>query len=221
MDLDMETHVRVVIIMDSWQWVLLILLVGYAVFLSYWLTSTARRLDRLHKRVDNMLMALDGALQRRAAVACIFYPQARSSAHHAAHYDLDNSVAGSMQRRADAEAEMVTLVPQDVWDNRDMVEAQIRLDLAVRFYNEAVQAACLVRQRFWVRTFRLGGYAPLPQVYPTGEPEGAHSSDAGHLGKAVDTAHAGEGGVVSDVRDASQAESTRKSSLDEPGTNVR
>ena len=152
--------------MDSWQWALLILLVAYAVFLSYWLTSTARRLDSLHKRVDYMLMALEGALQRRAAVVCVLHPQARAAAHHAAHYELDNSVAGSMQRRADAEAEMVGLVPEDVWDNRDLVEAQIRLDLAIRFYNEAVQAACSVRQRFWVRTLRLGGYAPLPQVYP-------------------------------------------------------
>ena len=152
--------------MDSWQWALLILLVAYAVFLSYWLTSTARRLDSLHKRVDYMLMALEGALQRRAAVVCVLHPQARAAAHHAAHYELDNSVAGSMQCRADAEAEMVALVPEEVWDNRDMVEAQIRLDLAIRFYNEAVQAACLVRQRFWVRTLRLEGYAPLPQVYP-------------------------------------------------------
>lgn len=125
--------------------------------------STAQRLDRLHIRTDSARQALQGALDRRAAVLAALRPEATEQARAAEAIAL---TYGRFDARAAAErevrAKIQALGPEPP---AQIVDANVRVELAHRFYNEAVADTRALRLVPLVRWLRLGGTAPLPQFF--------------------------------------------------------
>ena len=101
-----------------------------------WIYFTAQRLHRLHIRLDAALQSLQAALDRRVA-----------------DKSADDSATGS-------------LVAHELSSHyAELVDADVRVELAHRFYNEAVASTRGLRVRPLVKYFRLGGRAPLPDFF--------------------------------------------------------
>lgn len=156
--------------MTTVLWV--ILAVVLTVF-ALWAQSTATRLDRLHIRLDRSRDALQAALDRRCAVIAATLPELAPVARAAEEVrmsprDLDSrldretelgvAVAGLLER-GDAPASA----------QRDLDDADTRVMLALRFYNDAVADTRALRLRPAVRTLRLGGTAALPEYAAIGQ----------------------------------------------------
>lgn len=95
-----------------------------------WAVLTARRLDRLHIRLDRAGASYEAAVEHRDAIADI---AARTRDDHAARHAL--------------------------------AEAEERVDLSLRLYNDAVAATRAVRLKPGVRALKLAGTAPMPEFY--------------------------------------------------------
>lgn len=95
-----------------------------------WAVLTARRLDRLHIRLDRAGASYEAAVEQRDAIADIV---ARTRDDHAARQAL--------------------------------AEAEEKVDLSLRLYNDAVVATRAVRLKPGVRALRLAGTAPMPEFY--------------------------------------------------------
>lgn len=136
-----------------------------------WAYTTAQRLDRLHIRLDRSRDALQSALDRRCAVIAATVPEVSEQARAVEQIRFSPL---DVQSRCDAEGVLRRDV--DTRDaardhGRDLVEADVRVMLALRFYNEAVSDTRALRLRLPVRILRLGGTAALPEY--------AHLSTAG------------------------------------------
>ncbi|QPK78243.1 hypothetical protein G7Y31_06510 [Corynebacterium lizhenjunii] len=128
-----------------------------------WAYFTATRLNRLHIRVDSALAALEAALDRRAAVAAALDVRLEVPARAAeeSHIVQGHFAARSLKERELAQAmkhAFVSYPPR-------LVEADTRVRIAHRFYNEAVADTRALRLRPAVRVLRLGGTAPLPEFF--------------------------------------------------------
>jgi hypothetical protein len=157
----------------------LLALAAAGVYLSW----TAGRIDRLHRRVDLARAALDAQLVRRAAVALelatstLLDPAAALLVAGAAHEARE----GPPQRREQAEsdlsgalraaldqpgqhAELAATEPGRVL-LAELEEAQRRVVMARRFHNDAVRATRALRRKRIVRYLRLAGHAALPQPF--------------------------------------------------------
>jgi hypothetical protein len=154
----------------------LILAVALAVLLSMWVTFTATRLDRLHARVDAARAALDAQLVRRAAALLHVADNAPELRMERARYDLIAEEAlsapnGSPRQAAEnrvgrAVAELLAnrgVLPQAAAAELD--EAAARVQLARRFYNDAVRDTRALRGRRMPRVLRLAGHAELPSYF--------------------------------------------------------
>jgi hypothetical protein len=139
-------------------------------------TWTARRLDRLHARVDAATAALDRQLRNRAEAALAFAPAvggpagrdltaAASAALEVAGLGHDREAAESALSRA------LQSVHGDVANEADSALADVmtRTVFARRFHNDAVRDALTVRRRRIVRWFRLAGTARLPSFFEMDE----------------------------------------------------
>ena len=136
---------------------------------------TAKRLDRLHARVDAATAALDGQLRQRASAALEFAQTARGS--WAA--DLADAARTALQVSGlghDREAAESALSRALVAANGDaglvdpnLVDSVTRTGFARRFRNDAVRDALTVRRRRIVRWFHLAGTAPLPSFFEMDE----------------------------------------------------
>ena len=73
--------------------------------------------------------------------------------------------ATDMGARSEAENELLSELKPEVWNAASFVEASSKVDLAARFYNDAVSDTLSVRTRPLVRVLRLAGRAPLPEYY--------------------------------------------------------
>lgn len=128
-----------------------------------WAYQTAQRLNRLHIRTDSSLLALQAALDKRAALVAALDPQMQSAALSAESVAL---VYSSFAKRAEKErlisAHIATLGEKAP---ARIVDAEARLQLAHRFYNEAVADTRALRTRPLVRILRLGGTAKLPEFF--------------------------------------------------------
>ena len=152
---------------------LLLALVGVLAVLHVLYASwTARRLDRLHARVDAATTALDGQLRQRAAASLEFatasrHPHARELAEAARAamgcpgLGHDREVVESALSRA----------LQAVADEAGpaLVDVAMRTGFARRFHNDAVRDALTVRRRRVVRWFHLAGTARLPSFFEMDE----------------------------------------------------
>jgi hypothetical protein len=159
---------------------LLALLVAVAALLvvyGYW---TARRLDRLHARVDAAAAALDAQLRLRAETAAEFTGRADISVEAITRVAEAASVAAEAPGLGhdreiveNALSRTLTAIHADEPAAFDparasaaaLLDAMTRASFARRFHNDAVRDALVVRRRRVVRWLRLAGRAPLPAYF--------------------------------------------------------
>jgi hypothetical protein len=174
------------------RWVALLIGLAVGVLVLWYLSWTAARLDRLHARVEGARYALDAQLLRRSTLALelatsgLLNPASgvlvAGAAHEASAAELDErelaeSNLSRALRAALEEPETVTALAGDPRGAELLGEldaAAKRVQLARRFYNDAVRATRAVRRKRAVRYFRLAGRAPKPQFFETddGPPAG-------------------------------------------------
>ncbi|WPF65206.1 MULTISPECIES: hypothetical protein [unclassified Corynebacterium] len=135
-----------------------------------WAYFTAQRLNRLHIRTDSALQNLQASLDRRASLVEALVPAAAPQAREL--LGADYSVR-ALDRRALAEARLEESLGTMEHLPAQVVDASARVELARRFYNDAVTDTRALRTRPLVRALRLGGTAPLPVYF-----ELVHSPEA-------------------------------------------
>lgn len=123
-----------------------------------WAYFTARRLDRLHIRLDRSRAALQAALDRRCAVVAVTCPELAADAHAVEEIRMS---AGNLTDRLEAESALRPRIA--ACEGAELQDADTRVLLALRFYNDAVADTRALRLRPVVRTLRLGGTAALPE----------------------------------------------------------
>lgn len=131
-----------------------------------WAYFTAQRLNRLHIRTDSALQNLQAALDLRALLVEALLPELAPAARAAAGIPLEHNKfdqRAARERRVSAGISQAAetggvLAPQ-------LIDAMARVELAQRFYNDAVTTTRALRTRPVVRFFRLGGTAPLPGYF--------------------------------------------------------
>ncbi len=137
--------------------------VALVVAVALWAYFTAQRLNRLHIRVDASLAALQSALERRGAVIAVLCPQLQAQASRAERLALSE---GRFAERSAAEKELTQAAAGLLAEpSAHLVEAETRVELAHRFYNEAVADTRALRLRPAVKALRLGGTARLPEFF--------------------------------------------------------
>lgn len=141
---------------------LLVVVVAVVALVGMWLSMTASRLNRLHIRTDAARVNLEGALQARAAVIGVLRPDLQSCVGRAGGVALR---AEEMGARSDVENVLLQSLTPDDLRNPGFIVASTKVDLAARFYNDAVGDTLGLRSRPVVRAFRLAGSAPLPAYY--------------------------------------------------------
>ncbi|MDY3127975.1 MAG: hypothetical protein SOW59_07595 [Corynebacterium sp.] len=148
-------------------WIAFLILATCVVMWSYF---TAQRLNSLHIRTDAALAQLQAALDRRAAVVAALQPKMATVAARAEGTSLK---PGQLEKRMGVERELNAQLQRERSKAPSglsplLVEADTRVKLALRFYNEAVADTRALRLRPAVRALRLGGTAPLPEYcdYP-------------------------------------------------------
>lgn len=130
---------------------------------SAWAYFTAQRLNTLHIRTDAALAQLEAALDRRAAVVAALAPELADVAKAA---DTTNLAQNQFEERSAKERALSDAIGQRFPQlPAPLVDAEARIQLAHRFYNEAVSDTRALRLRPMVRIFRLGGRAPLPDFF--------------------------------------------------------
>ncbi|WP_298180029.1 NUDIX hydrolase [Saccharomonospora sp.] len=157
---------------------LLAFVVALVVAFGLWLVATANRLDRLHVRMDAGWAALDAALARRAVVARTVAASALSSHEaEALRTAADEAEAAPRPERESAENELTRRLAQvdrsrlPVGLAEELADAEQRVVIARRVYNDAVRDALALRRRLRVRYFRLAGTAPWPEYFEIAEPD--------------------------------------------------
>ncbi|MGH3793330.1 MAG: NUDIX hydrolase [Pseudonocardiaceae bacterium] len=132
---------------------------------------TARRLDRLHVRTDAAWAALDVALGRRVlAVSGLGASPACSAAA------ADAALQAGLAVREDVENELGWVLAVldrtglDPARAAQLADAEQRVVIARRVYNDAVRDTLALRSHRTVRWLRLAGTAPLPRYFEIAEP---------------------------------------------------
>lgn len=137
-----------------------------------WMYFTAQRLNRLHIRTDRARSSLQAALDRRAALMSVLVPAASHLARQAENIALNYE---SFDRRAALERQLNDLLYDffaaagDAPTNVMLVDATAKVQLATRFYNDAVTDTRALRTRVLVRALHLGGTARLPLYFELSE----------------------------------------------------
>jgi hypothetical protein len=147
-----------------------------AVLLALYGSWTARRLDRLHARIDATAAGLDAQLRHRAATAALLAdsgavprevvvtlagPAMLAAEATGLGHDREvreNALSRALQDVADA-------LPPGRPETVAMVDAVTRATFARRFHNDAVRDALVVRRRWVVRLMHLAGHAPRPTYF--------------------------------------------------------
>lgn len=165
----------------------LALIAAFVAALAFYAWWTARRLDRLHVRLDLAATALDAQLRQRAfsteRLAAFLELRGRPEGPALASATAaTRSVIGLGSEREQAESALggqirtAALVADG--NGRDGETAQlhevadqvIRAAFARRFYNDAVRDVLVVRDRRVVRWLHLAGRAPLPAYVELDDP---------------------------------------------------
>lgn len=138
----------------------------------------ATRLDRLHVRTDAAWAALDAALCRRArAVRGVEGSAALCAAADAAlQAGADVALWAALAVREEIENELGQVLA--VLDRRGLepacaswlTDAEQRVVIARRVYNDAVRDTLALRSRRMVRWLRLAGTAAAPRYFEIAEP---------------------------------------------------
>lgn len=170
--------------MSGWWW-WLFLVVVVLVCVGLYLSMTAGRLDRLHRRIETSRFALDLQLLRRSALALdlasagMFDPATTVVLADAAHVarvasdedlvtrglaesDLSRVFAAAIPDEHEADELRVTALDPSMLE--DLRGTCVRVQLSRRFHNDAVRACRQVRRQRLVRWLRLGGRTPWPHT---------------------------------------------------------
>ena len=153
------------------------------VAIALWAYRVANRLDRLHVRTDLARQALVATLDRRAIVARAIAAALRAREEEDLDalgvqlaVDADRAESEPFAQREAAENEMSLvlsrvsaatkgIIPPPTELIAEMADAQTRVIMARRFYNDAVRDTRALAERRSVRWLRLGGRAPLPDYF--------------------------------------------------------
>ena len=156
-------------ILVPWWAVVLAILAVVLLVAALLASATATRLNRMHVRTDLARSSLEAALGRRGAVARAAYPElgpdvARAEARRLtaadphARADAENSLGAKLAAAIESRPPEPTLAIE-------LHDATTRVELARRFYNDAVTDTRLLRMRPLVRGLRLAGTAPVPEYF--------------------------------------------------------
>ncbi|WP_212753808.1 hypothetical protein [Nakamurella aerolata] len=170
--------------------VVVVVVLLLAAALRLWLT--ANRLDRLHVRTEAAWAALDGAMARRIVATRAIAAAGGLEPERAAVLRGLARQADTANRdfRADAENDLtraLAVLPPTVDEEllAELFDAQERLSLARRFYNDAVRDTRALRDKRFTKLFRLAGSAALPDYFeiselrPLGRPDDSVTDVAG------------------------------------------
>lgn len=148
-------------------------IVAVLAIVSLWAVLTARRLDRLHIRLDRAHDGLGAALDRRMAVVAALCPPLAPAAREAESIGF---APAQFHDRLLAERRVLDQLPtlSSRVQAAELARADERVGLALRLYNDAVSAARAVRLKPGVRALRLAGTAPMPEFCPQ-PPREVHS----------------------------------------------
>lgn len=160
--------------------------VALLLWAAFRLWVTARRLDRLHKRTEAAWSACEESLARRivaarALVATGHLPAdtaaalkaaatAADQAHRATRGQAEQELTGALRRLSDQQRGGLA---------EELADAEERVALAGRFYNDAVRDTRALRASWFTRFFRLAGHAALPEYF--GGAEDSAGSPRGEL----------------------------------------
>lgn len=155
-------------ILVPWWAVVLAVVAVIALVAALLASATATRLNRMHVRTDLARASLEAALGRRGAVARAAYPELAADVARAESRRL----TATAHARADAEntlnaklAEAMQANPPEPALAIELHDATTRVELARRFYNDAVTDTRMLRTRPLVRGLRLAGTAPIPEYF--------------------------------------------------------
>ncbi|SFT72813.1 Uncharacterized conserved protein [Geodermatophilus amargosae] len=175
---------------DAW-----LLAVGVVVLLlAVWTAWTLTRLRRLEARVARARAVLDDRLLQRAALAedlASGYSAAlgedRASRLKTAAYEARETPAGDRELAENALGRELRALPPEVHGIprallADLAEAEARIGLARRFYNDAVRDTALLRTRRLPRLLRLHADRPLPRFFDVEDGLDAITTGAGARG---------------------------------------
>ena len=167
-----------------WVWIG----IGVAVLLliAWYLSSTAGRLDQLHRRVDTARVSLDGALLRRSSVVSEL---AATELPDPGVAILLGTAAHDARRAADADDVSRGLAESDLtrllsvaFEDEDAVEETAdalgsteltdelastcrRVEMSRRFLNDAVRACTAIREQRIAKTLGLAGHTAMPEPF--------------------------------------------------------
>ncbi|MCR8895437.1 MULTISPECIES: hypothetical protein [Gordonia] len=145
--------------------VLVLLVVG-------WAYHTANRLDRLNVRVDLARQSLYASLDRRAVVVRAIAAELPGSELTAL---ADRAERAAPETREDAENALSAALARTDGRGRspalviELADAETRVMMARRFYNDAVRDTRALAERRLVRWLRLGGRASPPTYFEINE----------------------------------------------------
>ncbi len=167
----------------NWAWVWLVVILALIVL---YLSSTAGRLDRLHKRIDTAELALDAQLLRRSVISLelaasgLLDPATSivlAEAAHTARAVPEDDPRG----RGLAESRLTSALGESLPDPEDVAELREqpegceltddldavtrRVELSRRFLNDGVRACRSLRGQTIVRMFGLAGRTPWPETF--------------------------------------------------------
>ncbi|MGK2315973.1 NUDIX hydrolase [Gordonia rhizosphera NBRC 16068] len=158
--------------------IVVIIVIVLAAFAMGWAFQTANRLDRLNVRVDLARQALESALARRAVVVRAIaagmiagYDQEAAAAGHALAAAADQAEHAPPESREQAENRVSAQLARTDSHSRpqglvvELADAETRVMMARRFYNDAVRDTRNLGERRLVRWLHLGGTAELPQFF--------------------------------------------------------
>lgn len=157
----------------------LIPLAVLVLFIFWYLTFSAGRLDRLHHRVETSWATLDSLLQRRAAIALEVARSAitdpatslllTASAYQARSADIEDRssaesvLSGALGMMLTERESIVAKSDQALLFELEQLTDKIKIAIAIHV--EAVTRTQLIRRKLVFRLFRLAGKAPLPVTY--------------------------------------------------------
>lgn len=152
-------------------WIVGVVLAVVAV--ATYLTWIAARVDRLHRRAAAAAVALDAALDRRAAAGigaaeAMGLPDLRDTASAALDGDtVDREAVQNALTKALRE------VAHDIDEPvmADVVATSRRLSLARHVHNDLVRDALALRRRRLVRVFGFSRRHPLPAYFDISDPQ--------------------------------------------------
>ncbi|MGY1672876.1 hypothetical protein [Geodermatophilus sp. SYSU D00710] len=159
---------------DAWM----LLAAGVVVLLlACWTAWTLTRLRRLESRVARAWTVLDDRLQQRAALAADLASDCsaalgedRTVRLKAAAHDAHHPRTGDRELAENALGRELRALPREVPGIPTarltaLAEADARMALARRFYNDAVRDTHLLRMRRLPRLLRLHADRPLPRFF--------------------------------------------------------